>query len=116
MNKTSPILKVIIKVEPKRNGGGIILFFPTEPANYGMINYYGSVYSPVAGELRNPGYGDADFNYYLECKPYKGDLADTLLKSVEAQPAYGEDYVVKRVYKASGEDRQLMWHEWRKAS
>ena len=96
------IEKIIVRREPKKNGGGIILFFPetyTSDSNQ-KIEYF-SIYDNTHGECNK--------DYYLECTPVNmdydnGDDIKDLLSNyvlyIRTLPDM-ENYGYKRVYRIS---------------
>ena len=65
--------KIIVRREPKRNGGGIILFFPETYSSDSRwkIEYYGT-----ADSFGNYCHGECGKDYYLECTPIFTDYDD----------------------------------------
>lgn len=122
------LVKYIVKIEPIRNDSlrtvdgekirRLIVFFPGEWANAGMICYLGCSWESAADEdlalPRNLVTGEeASMGYYLECKPVK--LTPAQLEKVEARilqcwpEAEREEIELKRVSKVTAEDREMMW-------
>lgn len=96
------IEKIIVRREPKRNGGGIILFFPESynSESRWKIEYF-SIYDNIHGECER--------GYYLECMPIftdfdNGDDIKEILSNyaryVRTLPDMA-DYSYKRTYRIS---------------
>lgn len=98
--------KIIIKREPKQNGGNLVLFFPEgyKMENNWRIPYYASVaYSPEFGYC----HGECTKDWYDICTPV--DYTDetvaafvcNYVKYVRTLPGMG-DYTIKMIKRIRG--------------
>jgi hypothetical protein len=88
------IFSIIVKREPKRNGGGLIFFFP-ESLERGKIEYY---------TYAENFHGECPMAYYKECK-HEYSQGEDITIPLSRYAAYirtlpdMEDYSYKRIYK-----------------
>ena len=89
--------KIIVKREPQRNGGNLIIYFPEEYSNHSSYKVP-SFYS--ADNMGNYCHGDVDYQYYIECKPVGYTDVDVIkfvtdyVKYIRTLPDM-EDYNIK---------------------
>ena len=116
-------VKYIVKRQPrckeddKKSTPPLIVFFPGEWVNPGMISYIGAAYtSSMDAEDRLPSAlcsGEAAYEYYLDCRP--ATLTPEQIVQIEARLLLSwpepdrKDVTLRRVSRVTEDDRQSMW-------